>query len=515
MAIANDILRVLRRPSLATCVLRGFLDRKVVDHSEWFDAAWYTGTFIDGDLSGLSPSLHYSITGFNPTVQPGPDFVPAEYLSLHPDARGSNPLVHYEKKGKRRGYAISYLQNEHGGSPCHISAEEHQSNLSAIAKAIGEKVRFGKPVQTVFLVYSVSMFPARPLFEEMIRDIRFAPSLVVIPDLRLPTDRVVPEMSRCAELLSKAYPFASIDVTRPTNNREWPDVMRGTDMAVYSTPYDLSDFKYNPHWSVGRHFLPVHVSYFYPISRYANWVMQCQNMVYFWRVFWENESILRTYKSISPIGGKNGVCSGSMKMDSLANRTSKRRDRKCVLVCPHCTISKMGDCAASSFPNKADFVASLPSRYPELDFIFRPHPYLFRRLAAPTVWGEKKTNEYRRKILSNPNLVWSEGRDQFDDFAESSAIIHDCGSFLAEYFYTGKPCCYVERPQPFSEFGKECLSNCYLAKTEEDILSFLDNVVVRGDDPLKESREAFRAKVMVNYPHAARAALSNLVNSFG
>ena len=214
MSLKNDIVRVFRNPSLAFCVLKGFRDRKYVERSEWFDPVWYRESIHGEDLSGLDPALHYSITGFNPVAEPSPDFVPAEYVSIHPDAKGCNPLVHYEKIGKRRGYAISYLERDYGIPPRHVSLEEHQRALEANVVRIRERRKAGKPIRAVFLVYSTSMFSTRALLDEMSEDDRFEPKIAVIPDFRWGSATAERERARCKEELSKSYPsrfFLSIE----------------------------------------------------------------------------------------------------------------------------------------------------------------------------------------------------------------------------------------------------------------------------------------------------------------
>ena len=518
MSIKNDILRVLRNPSLAICVLKGFRDRKYVERSEWFDPVWYREGSYGEDLSGLDPALHYSITGFNPVAEPSPDFIPAEYVSLHPDAKGCNPLVHYEKIGKRKGYPISYLQRETGGEPRRVSLEEHQRALKANVRKIGERVKSGQRIRAVFLVYSSSMFSTRALFEEMARDARFDPKIAVVPDFRWGKDTAEKERVRCKEELSKTYSSRYFLPVEPTADGNWPDVLSETDLAIFATPYSLSDFRYNPHWAVGRPFLPVLVNYSYPLGKFTDWVMKRQNMGYFWKILWENEDILEEYRQNSLLHGANGVCAGCMKLDSLASLSSSPRTRKRVLICPHHAIYKSGAFAASNFLRFSDFFALLPTRYPDVDFVFRPHPHLFRRLSDPSVWGKRKTREYRERLLSHPNLAWSEGGNYLSEFVESDAIVQDCGSFLAEYFFVGKPCCYMIREDSadlFSLFGKECLSHCYQAREEKDIVDFLEKVVIGGEDPMRADREAFRNRVMVNYPHAARSALDGILDEIG
>lgn len=521
MVSKYDIIRVLRRPSLVFCVLKGYRDRKWVEQSEWFDPDWYRNESIDGNFSGLPLALHYSITGFHPDALPCPDFVPAEYFSLHPDARGTNPLVHYEKKGKRKGYAISYLQAQTGRPPRHVSLLEHQAALAETARRVGAKMKRGEPVRSVFLVYSTSMFPTRPLFDEMRKDSVFDPKIAIVPDLRWDKEKTERDLIKVRAELGQSYPDVVFLDMRRDERGEWPDILSDSDIAVWNTPYPLSNFRYNPHWAVGRSFLPIHANYGYCMAG-TEWYMRLHNFGYFWKALFENEHNMAEYRARSRIGGINGVCSGYVKMDALPPPTRRPQGaRKRVLLCPHHSIYAGGGhgvFAASNFLRFADFFATLPDRYPEIDFVFRPHPHLFPRLESRLVWGRRRANAWKARFLAHSNVRLSEGGNYFDEFADADAIVQDCGSFLSEWLYTGKPGCYMLRPdepleQTFPTFGLECLKRYYQARTETDIVDFLDKVVLGGKDPMKADRDAFFPTVAVNHPHAARAALDDIKRS--
>ena len=47
------------------------------------------------------------------------------------------------------------------------------------------------------------------------------------------------------------------------------------------------------------------------------------------------------------------------------------------------------------------------------------------------------------------------------------------------------------------------MENYYKAFAEEDIISFIEDVILGGNDPMKERREQFvRTELKFNYPHA-------------
>ena len=63
----------------------------------------------------------------------------------------------------------------------------------------------------------------------------------------------------------------------------------------------------------------------------------------------------------------------------------------------------------------------------------------------------------------------------------------------------------------FLPMGKMCIDNYYKAFSREDILKFIDDVVIGEVDPLKDKREKFSREVLkFNYPHSAEFVVDYL-----
>jgi hypothetical protein len=74
-------------------------------------------------------------------------------------------------------------------------------------------------------------------------------------------------------------------------------------------------------------------------------------------------------------------------------------------------------------------------------------------------------------------------------------MIHDCGSFTAEYLYTQKPVLFQIRDEKvkeeFNTFGQACFAQHYHAYSIEETEAFIRDVVIADNDPKKEDREQF------------------------
>jgi hypothetical protein len=240
------------------------------------------------------------------------------------------------------------------------------------------------------------------------------------------------------------------------------------------------------------------------------------NIVLSWRYFVSNEATRRMNIEKNPLLAENAVAVGYAKMDRLASIPRQTAVGKTILICPHHTIEKIpGELSLSTFLKNADLFQRLPELFPEITFVFRPHPLLFPRLATAKWWGSERAAAYERAMEAHPNVIFQRGGDYFDAFRNSDALIHDCGSFLAEYFYTGSPQCYLLEndatlDEQFLPFARTLAEHVRKAYTDEDVIGFIRDVAA-GRDPDRESRAAFAEKeVCVNHPDATSSVIAAL-----
>lgn len=525
----DRLRRYASSPAEVVHTLGIFAQTGTVARSPLFDRAWYLRENPDIAATGENPVLHYLACGAASGKDPGPGFCGAEYLSLNPAARASrlNPLVHYERVGRRNGARVSTLQPLLADGRADPgwrfpTPAEHQAAFPAKVAAIRARVARGDRVRAVFLVADAAMFPARRLFEAMRRDSFFDARVAVVPDLRGITADAEGIQQACRAALGADYPADAFIETRRGADGEWRDILADfkADIVCHPTPYDLSDYRYNVRYAVGRDCLPIYVNYGYPCTAFAPKVFALASFAWCWKVFLESEEACAAYAAASTIGGANGEVVGAVKMDALADWPHVQKARKTVLVCPHHSVEGGANdlVALSNFARLADFFVSLPSRYPQIDFVFRPHPFLFPVLARPKFWGAAKCAAWRARFLAQPNARWSEGGAYLRAFAEADAIIQDCASFLAEWQFTGRPCCYIlkspdDAAAKFLPVGRDCLACCDLAYGEGDIAAFIEKTVLGGSDPKAAERARLRDRLGANFPHAADVALAAIARA--
>lgn len=390
-------------------------------------------------------------------------------------------------------------------------------HYESVLQSIRKKCENGSKVKVAFLVVFSGVFAFRPLFEAMKSDPCFDPYIIIVPNVSraMPYQRKV--FSEAFSEYKKRYPGFVLPGYNETNG-ECIDISEQYDLICFGNPYDsLVSRVHKSSYFVDKNVLTIYASYAFCALKFWDEAIRSDFYNLMWRVCLENEENQNYLASHQLLKGKNGIVTGYLKMDKLAKINTVKAARKKIMICPHHTVEGVNSkLAVSNFVQYAEFFIDLPKKYPDIDFVFRPHPLLFDNLVAAKVWSHDQVESYLDKLLQSPNVLYDKSSDYLETFASSDAMIHDCGSFIAEYLYTEKPCCYLlKSPEQLETtllpIGRSCLDNYYKALSEEDILQFIDEVVVAEIDPLKEGRERFsRDALKVNYPYATNVLLDYL-----
>lgn len=375
----------------------------------------------------------------------------------------------------------------------------------------------GEKLRVAFLVLDGAMFTAEPIYRLMAASAAFEPEILVIPDVERGAEFTRVRQERALAALRVRHPAARALYDVDAGKAE--DIAGQYDLVFTSNPYSGATLSQYTVAELYRHALVAFVSYGYE----GHLQVETRRFVFrpevslFWRVYVPGEATRQRWVAANPLLEGNCVVGGYPKMDRLASMACPRPARPRVILSPHHSLARVSDgLTLSNFLRYADFFLALPARYPQIDFVFRPHPLLRERLSRDEWWGRARTDAYFARMAAIPNVTYENGGDYFETFLSSCALIHDCASFLAEYFYTGKPQCYLladprKIDAEFTPFGKDLLRHCTLAYDEEAITSFIDRVVLNGDDPGAEERRAFAAReVCTFHPHAADRVLSDV-----
>ncbi len=195
-------------------------------------------------------------------------------------------------------------------SEARIRRESHVAALAGKVEALRQAHAAGQPVHILFLAPSGPTFQGGGLFPLCRRDGDFCPTIAVVPDGRRERfpDRLAALRETRARLFSR-FPKESFVRTETDATGEWTDVSSGADIVCWETAENSSDFHYNPHYAIGRPFLPVlffdrrTAGPYPPEKEFAR-----QNYAYFWKIFFTDPEDFRLYAAHSLRHGDNAVC---------------------------------------------------------------------------------------------------------------------------------------------------------------------------------------------------------------
>lgn len=353
-------------------------------------------------------------------------------------------------------------------------------------------------LRVVFLPMNVAMWRYEYVYRRMLEDPRFEPLIVTAPRIIQPRESYVLEQREMLEYFKgKGHNvIAGFD----ESNGRWIDLaeMR-PDLIFYTQPYDgmlPASFEYWHNLSSLICFTP----YSFQFSKIGwNWDNALQN--YAWLHFLPLAHHIQLCREFSRIRAENAVSVGyffeeqyqeELKNTKLVDQRWRNDSRKRIIWAPHHSLKKDSTFATSAFLDICDDMLALRERFKnKVIFAFKPHPMLRNNLYE--IWGRERTDAYYADWASSKDSFFDDG-EFVSLFAGSDAMIHCSGSFIVDYIYTGKPVQYYyckERIAPdFGEIGDESLNAHYSAHTPQDVERFIQDVVMDGNDYMRDQRES-------------------------
>lgn len=396
--------------------------------------------------------------------------------------------------------------------------------LWRVNQSIIRMAKENQPLRFCFYVVLPSMFQWRRVFELMMKDARFEPFIVVAPRIGWQVGDMEATMEKT--YLSLASEYGEKYVYKGYHDGIFDNHIGDCDACAMMNLYSGLAEKRFEAFHLSLHGVPVFGSnYSYTCgTRHSPEYFGMRSLKFVRRFFCSNETELQLFTQYQKLrkGSDRAEISGCPKSDAI-RQGGGNKPRKVILVAPHHSVIPTVDSGLclGNFLKYKDMFLQLPSRYPDIDWIFRPHPHLRLNLIKNVGWTEEQWNDYIKKFLSAGNATFEDDGPYYESFWKSDAIIHDCGSFLPEYFYTGKPPCYMlasedAKRYQFDEWGQSLVNHTYQAYGEDDIIRFIEDVVIKEDDPMKDERQRFaREKIMINYPNASQCIVDSIAKLLG
>lgn len=384
--------------------------------------------------------------------------------------------------------------------------------LYGVHKILIEQIKERGHANIVFVVSSLPMWRNQGLYELLVNDSRFTSTIVICPFLAFSQEQRAKNVRQLREYFdSKMVPYidTTVDVTFKLESLN-PDVLFYTQQY-----YNLVDKKYDSK-NFDTKLLCFCPYGFNTIS--TNWTYNNLFQVVAWKLFYETNFHKHEGERLCDNKGINIEVVGEAHADEflsnnyIDNWKEQADSVKRIIWAPHFTVNNYGGVDRASFLWIAEEMLNIAKEYKgKIQIAFKPHPRLLTELYIHKDWGRERADKYYNEWKDLENGQFEDGI-YTDLFMTSDAMIHDCGSFTVEYHYSQKPVMFLTKDinqvsNQLNSFGKEALDLHYIGQNSNDVRKFIDEVVLKGEDPKLTERAGFFNKYLLP-PDTGNVALN-------
>ncbi len=305
-----------------------------------------------------------------------------------------------------------------------------------------------------------------------------------------------------------------------------------SDSVKPITDYEIDVLFFQQPWSlqpilqqVLGHALPVYMPYAYHV--YANYKMQYQKndfLAWLWCYFEQSEWHKKTHLSMDPQAKAQIVVTGYPKLDVYLDNKKPETDiwkglhiKARVIYAPHHSL-KNESLRISTFDWNHNFLFEVAQKHSDISWIYRPHGKLRYVVEKSGVMTKEEYAQYEESWDKLENTRTYLQGTYFDVFKSSDVLITDSSSFLGEYMPTGNPVIWLiaENPNVIpNDVGKKITDTYYQARNLQELEQHFTDVVLNGNDYLKEKRLAVMHELFPKTESASQKVKKHLEKALG
>lgn len=367
-----------------------------------------------------------------------------------------------------------------------------------------QKLRLGKiyskrKVNILFIASSLSIWKYEQLLQVLKRDTRFNISIILHPFNSYSKEA----KQESIEQLKSHFNNYGVNVGNAyIRGFDWGKYFSTVDPDImfYPMPYEgiyPEQLEYKNHMDKLIGYIPYGIGpakgglFFNTIFHNVVWRIYVATPLH--KLMAKKESINRG-ENVIAVGESNSI----RFQDASAYYPWKCKDKnvKRIIWAPHYSIMDGHAFHRVSFLWLSEFMLNLAHKYDgKIQIAFKPHPKLKTLMYEHPDWGKEKTDRYYSEWCNGKYTLLEEGAYN-ELFATSDAMIHDSCSFIGEYMYTTKPVLFTSKniecvQDECNEFGNACLALHYHASTTDEIVKFVNDVLLNGNDEMKDARKDF------------------------
>lgn len=411
--------------------------------------------------------------------------------------------IDYEKIGKFLGFGQKFFYEMKIMSNCSYI----EKNIKKVKKRLKNK----SPLNVAFYVYDDTKWKSQSVYDLMEQDERFNPYIFVTKN-NAPKDNCNYQTNEEYEKVYEFFKTRNMKTFRgydTKENRFVPLEEIKPDIIIYQHP-----------WYVETTQGPVVCSKF-ALTYYIPYYISDTNEEfeynlrfhrYIYKYYVPDEIIKTNYSSNMYNGEKKLVVTGHPILDYYYLDT-KQHEEKYIIYAPHWTVCG-NNIRYGTFDWNGWEILEYAESHPELNWVFKPHPLLYKFMISSNYMCREKADEYYKR-WENVGILYDKG-DYLGLFQDSKLMITDCGSFLIEYFLTGKPCIHlVSDFFAGNELAKTICKTYYETKNINELKKYLDILINKKQDSKMSERLELREKLGLAKNYCAKNILEDIIKETG
>ena len=363
------------------------------------------------------------------------------------------------------------------------------------------------PIRVMFLMSNTASWKVGPVFAQMMSDPEFEPIVVVCPNTNGHLSTTSDHTADLACRYLETEGFAYIDLNGKSEVEGRIEIQKIDPHLVFFT---------NPHRLVPKYLhdelltsrLTCYVPYHHEVMEYGSNQDQYNKDSHnaFWRVFVPHEESRQSFKKTRIRSDTGVIVSGFPACETFLAPALPRepspwkpqeKPKLRIIYAPHWLWNS--DIKMATIDTYGEAMMRLAEKHcADVQWALRPHPMLKPKLMKESEWGPQRTEDFFA-FWKRSDFCQIHEEDYVPLFKTSDAIIHDSGSFLAEYLYLKKPVLYLMTEQTgdkyFSSFGRRAIKSCSIGRSVDDIERFLDKMLDKGAENQNYDNSFFKQDI--------------------
>jgi hypothetical protein len=376
-----------------------------------------------------------------------------------------------------------------------------------------EMVETGRRLKIAFMLPEISLWDVfAPIYRAMQASERFDPIVVAFTRADVTSEKSKTKILATLEKMKVKFVFFELV------GKFYPSI---AELEVDVIFYTLGSIAYPEPYRIeftSQYCLTCYISYGFLMANEHEYQFGQTFHHTAWRIFASTPREEAEYGNRSRRLTNNIVTTGYTKFDLYPKNIPPPPQRPLIIWAPHWTIGTVYPALnLGTFAEICNDMATFMENSCHIDFIFKPHPNLKYACEKTTFMSHDIYESYLHRLKSMSNVSVVLDGDNINRFVNSSAMITDSVSFLAEYIPSKRPLLFLSRPDrsKFSETGESIVGAHYIGVGMDAIRSFTQDVV-DGIDPQYHLRAGTMKRVLhIQETSATSQIIDNIANALG